>query len=952
MKTKFCQIKQSVQAFCKGKYKKHPTLYWGALSFLLPAFCLLLTLIVRGYVLFGDKTFFAPLYDYSFLSEISLAKGSLSFASLFFGGENGFDIFTVLASILPFSIPFNSVLVALLRAGLLGLSFFVFAKAVACKNFPSLCGSVLYSLCAFSFVSSQFTGAYTLLLLLPLCAYALVLQADKRLISPLFAVLICGFIFDARNGFILLLCSIGLFFFVRFALQKGNNVPFWRAWVELFSACVAAFLVGFSAMAVLYRQFLLSDINFENTSFDLLQLFVKMLPATYDGISEGSTPYLWCGLLPILCVPYYFVSKEIPKTEKIGYAIALGVSAFTMLYSIADACFDLFGQSAILSYAQAPLFVCLAVYGCARALSVTNSKESTTSVYCAFGILALLLMLSQYVSFEYLGKTYPSHLNSIWGTLFLGGVLLFATIALLTSHTAKKRQIFSVVLLGCICIEMIFGNAKLLKSFTNENGYYSRSELSAYEQTYLTLQKEIKKFDNALFRNEIFSSFESGLSAEFGYETLAQTQANEAYAALLGQLGLHREGNTLFYAQNSAAIDSLLSYAYLADFKAVEAEEEEKETKEENKTIKKIKDIWRAIFPKEMQPTALPESSSAPSKLYETVYDKDGMLIYKNPYALPLLFSCLDAVKELDFFVPSEKDLIYYSDDDAYGFKDETMEGKNYYDTPAKCLNALYSALTGIEDVSLFTALTKTSSTLYNSTKTVYSDVGMTRYTVSDKEKYSAAFLTLSVQIDNPCTVLLTLPTYIGREAKIQVNGIDMGTVNANNSADCSFINLGYREEGVLSVHVIFGENQEGEFFLKNDECYFYTPNDVAFASLMEQFDFGSAECIEQSENKIKASFTAPAGQTTVFTTLPYSEKAIVKVDGKKVQTYANMGAFLGFDLPSDGTHEISISLKGELNLPENALIRPIGFVFMLSAVGHDVFAYLKKKKREEADNA
>ena len=159
MKTKFCQIKQSVQAFCIRNYKKHPSLYWGALSFLLPAFCLLLTLIVRGYVLIGDQTFFAPLYDYSFLSEIALAKGSLSFASLFFGRENGFDIFTVLASILPFSISFNSVLVALFRAGLLGLSFFVFAKAVVCKNFPSLCGSVLYSLCAFSFVSAFTSSA-------------------------------------------------------------------------------------------------------------------------------------------------------------------------------------------------------------------------------------------------------------------------------------------------------------------------------------------------------------------------------------------------------------------------------------------------------------------------------------------------------------------------------------------------------------------------------------------------------------------------------------------------------------------------------------------------------------------------------------------------------------------------------------------------------------------------
>ena len=951
MKTKICQIKQSVQAFCRRKYKSHPSLYWGALSFLFPAFCLLLTLIIRGYVLFGDKTFFAPLYDFSLLSEIVLSHGSLSFASLFFGGETGFDIFTALASLLPFSISINAALMAILRTGLLGLSFFVFAKVATSKDFPALCGSVLYSLCAYSFVCSNFTGAYTLLLLLPLCIYALIIQADKRLISPLFAVLICGFIFDARNGFILLLCAIGLFFFVRFALQKGTNIPFWRVWAELFGACIAAFVVGFSAMAVLYQQFLLSNINFDNTSFDLLKLFVKMLPATYDGISQSSTPYLWCGLLPLLCVPYYFVSKEIPKCEKIGYSIVLGASAITMLYSIADACFDLLGQNNILSYAQAPLFVCLAVYGCVRMLSVQNKKESTTTFYCAFGILVLLLTLSQYVSFEYLGKTYPSHLNSIWGTLFLGGALLFACIALFTSHTAKKKKIFSFVLLGCICLEMIFGNVKLMKSFTNENGFISRSELSSYEQNYRTLQKKLNEYSTDLYREEMVSSFELGLSSMYGYDTLAKEQANTAYAALLGKLGLHREDKTLFYTHNAAAIDSLLSYAYLTDYTPIKEEVEQPKQKEENKTIQKIKDIWRAIFPKEMQPTSLHEDSISASALYKTIYDEDGMLIYKNPYALPLLFSCLEAVKELDFFVPNEEDIVYYADDDAYGFKVD-WDGQEFYDNPAKCLNALYSALTGIDNVSLFTPLAKSNISVYNTTKTVYTDVEMTRYTVTDKEKYKSAYIDISVEISRPCTVLLTLPTYIAREAKIILNGVEMGTVNANNSADRSFINLGYVEESALHVQIAYGENDEGEFFLKNNDYYFYTPDDNAFAKLMEDFEYGTVESIKQTNNMIKVALNTPSDMKTIFTTLPYSEKTVVKVDGKKVETYAHLGAFLGFDLPNEGMHEISISINGEHLSFENAFARPVGYLFFACAVGHDLFVQLRKKKKEDTSNA
>ncbi|MBO7150323.1 MAG: hypothetical protein J6V82_01075, partial [Clostridia bacterium] len=144
---------------------------------MLPAFCLFLTLFVRGYVISGDRSLFAPLFEVSLLSKIAQAQ-SFSFAELFFGGENGFDLFLAIAAALPFSIPAKAVFAALLRTGLLGLSFFVCAKALSCKNFSALFGSVLYSLCAYAFVSSLFAGACTLLLLLPLCVCALVWQAE------------------------------------------------------------------------------------------------------------------------------------------------------------------------------------------------------------------------------------------------------------------------------------------------------------------------------------------------------------------------------------------------------------------------------------------------------------------------------------------------------------------------------------------------------------------------------------------------------------------------------------------------------------------------------------------------------------------------------------------------------------------------------------------------------
>ncbi|MBO5789584.1 MAG: YfhO family protein, partial [Clostridia bacterium] len=103
---------------------------------------------------------------------------------------------------------------------------------------------------------------------------------------------------------------------------------------------------------------------------------------------------------------------------------------------------------------------------------------------------------------------------------------------------------------------------------------------------------------------------------------------------------------------------------------------------------------------------------------------------------------------------------------------------------------------------------------------------------------------------------------------------------------------------------------------------------------------------------KIKARFTSPSDQKTMFTTLPYSEKAVVKVDGKKVDTYAHLGAFLGFDLPSAGEHEVTISLKGESDKPYGAALRPVGLTLLLGVCGYDVFLHAKRKKEEETGNA
>lgn len=953
MKEKISHTVQAICTFCRRQYRARPFLFWGACAFLLPILCLCTVFLARGIILRGDASLFYARFDVSALAQLAQAKESMSFAELFFYGTLGFDPFLALGAVLPFSLTANAVLVALLRCGLLGLAFYVCAKSLHCKDFPALCGAVLYSLCAHAFVFSLYSGAATLLLFIPLCVWALVLLTKKRLAFPLCAFLSLAFLLDTRSGWLLMLSCIGIFLFLRFGMeQKGENLPFWRTGAEVLGAVVISFLVGFSGYFAAYSKIIAQPVNFQNTAYDVLHFLIKTLPAAYDGIHMESTPYLWCGLLPLLCLPCYFASANIKKREKIAYAICLGALSVSMLYALADVFFDMFGQLAILSYAQAALFVWLVLFACCRLLSVADAKESTTALYCAFGILVLLLMLSQYAAFTYYRNEYPAHLNTVWASLFVGGALTFACAAFLQAHSQSRKRIAAVVLLGCVCVEMVFGQAKLMKSFAREEGIVSRSEMNAYYKSFEAMQERIEDdFDDDLFRYEMLSAYENGISSLLGYETLACVSANEEYVKLLGKLGWHRESKTISYPSSGAAVDSLFAIACLA---ALEAEPKQpqaaEDEKEENKTVQKIKNIWRALFPKETSISSLKNIPFAPSALYEVAYTQGSERIYSNPYALPLLFACHEAVKTLDFYVPQENDLYYYTDDDDYGFADSALSYDDFLDTPVECLNALYAAITGKEDVSLFTPLSNPRIYRSNTNTKYFPDLGMTRYTCDDSENANIAFLTLSVTVDSPCTVLLTLPTFIGREAQIEVNGVPMGTVNFGNEADRSFINLGYREAGVLDVQILYGENVQGEFFLC-DDAYFYTPDDDAFASLMENFNSGVVNCTKQTDRKIEMTMTAPAGQTTVFTTLPYSERTTVRVDGQITKTYAHLNGFLGFDLPSDGEHRITVTKKGENDKPFGAVLRPIGLSLLLGVCAYDVLMHTKTKKKDEEEN-
>ena len=52
--------------------------------------------------------------------------------------------------------------------------------------------------------------------------------------------------------------------------------------------------------------------------FDFYDLFVKMLAGSYDSVNVHGTPMVYCGVLTLVLLPLFYISKSIPKRQKLA----------------------------------------------------------------------------------------------------------------------------------------------------------------------------------------------------------------------------------------------------------------------------------------------------------------------------------------------------------------------------------------------------------------------------------------------------------------------------------------------------------------------------------------------------------------------------------------------------------------------------------------------------------
>ena len=881
------QLSGAADAICRSRFS--PYLF----SFLFSAVGLgLVFLLARDALSFLYETQAAGWYGLlrSLGRENALALTSdandLALLSFSFNPVNRLLSFFPFSSTLVGACLFNAI-----RCGLAGAAFCYFLKLRESDDLSAVLFSILYALSSYSLVASLTGVAADGLIVLPLLLSGIERIVARRGFALFSVALAVSAVVSFRTTFGFFVFSFLWLFAVRFTRSgvKVKTLLFDLLLVVL--AIPAAILLSAPVFFPAFDRLLLSflDLRFAQ-SYNLIEFFGKMLPATYDGLFGNRFPYLFIGMIPLLLLPLFFLCKRIAVREKIVFGVLLFVLYFTFSVNVLSAFWDLFAEPDGYSYVVAAVFPALFLAVSARAYAKADRSSERVLSSVALILVALISILQRmnlsYETEEGTKVVWFSEINSVWVPLpflILGCAGLLAVIRLREKETDKRRGLKSALSLLLILVTLfdvsVSGAAFVGVIAKKEGTDVSPSEgkhdyTSAYFAAYAAGISECGISDG-LYRAEKFDAKTANDASYLGYHSAAALDPE-----VLSAFGIEYDENGALKTVSSPLSLSLFGVRYVMTHEKIETKVKEK---------KRLKQTTAQTTPTYDTPGVLPASLET---LFEPIYRDDAGTVYENPTALPLVFR-------------------------AEAIPDESVLNR-VNATPYSRVNEVFCVLTGDRDEATLAYIPSEIASVSNPyCSPIDSDhAGYAAYTRTSANGAAAIQYTVTIGRDGP--LFCCFPSeYPLTSADIKVNGRSIGHAYLETETE-EFDENGekivritpnalfvgnFAQGDAVTVSFSFGSGVEGTVcYLPENVPFFYEIDRTALDLIVGQLTDASREIrVKDGAVEAKAStLSSPA----VVSTIPSS---VVNVQGDEPSSF--LGRFAaGYD---EGTLTLSPALGG-----------------------------------------
>ncbi len=752
-------------------------------------------------------------------------------------------------------------LLLLLKQGLSGLSFgYYLKKATTVSPVTAVIFSTVYSLSAYGVVMQHNTMWTDNVILLPLIALgirALVTTGRYKLYTLSLALALLS---NFYIGYMSCIFCVLYFFYTYLSLipeernPQGKRLHFLRAGgrfaaFSLIAGAISMLIVVPAVYSLTFGKNTFSDPTYEFvTKLDIFDILTKFLFGSYDTVRPEGLPFVYCGIITLLLIPFYFISRRVTTREK---GASLLLSLF-LLFCFSNSLIDIIwhgGQAPNwLNYRYSFMLAFLMVQMAAKGLEDARSHRARWVLYSA-APLFFILILAEHFGYAHIESIFfPVGLN----LLCLGIYIIALSLFILRRDVTKRCA--TLCLLLVVSVEMLAGGLLNIiqldidVTVSDRDTYYSfkhrwEGAINAAKETEATpfYRMELLKHRSV---NDPFMLEYRGLSG-------STSTLNRDTVAFLGEMGYCSASPASCYTGTNPFLDAFLGIKYVAG----EAS---------------------AVFPES----------------YEEVYNNGDVVAYRNPNALPIAFGVAPTVHDITFrLYETDKDGNLVNPDDDRTIHRET--------SPFLRLNALAAALLG-EEVTLFTPI----SHRYEGENVTHLS-SSTYYGISNKSHEAHVTFRLNAADIAGKEIFAYFPTDHYTNADYFLNGVARGRHFVREEA--GYLALG-SYTGDSDCLVSFRLYDEG-IYIKRNVDYFYAMDQAVYDRLITTLQCGGYRVSECSEDYFCGTITVREGYEDILTTIPYDKGWKIIVDGKEIEGCETLDALLAFRLEA-GEHTLTLAYR------------------------------------------
>ena len=608
--------------------------------------------------------------------------------------------------------------------------------------------------------------------------------------------------------------------------------------------------------------------------FDFFDLFVKMLTGSYDSVNRQGLPMIYCGVLTLILLPLFYISKSVPKRQKIAASCVLLVLIASFCVNTFDLAWHGFSTPNWLNYRYSYVFSFFVLTLACDALK--DIRKIKASYIIGSGVaVATLIIITQKLHIQFnQGDERLIDLDDA-GCILLSFILVIVYTVIISGVKNKKTEdAVAFILAAIVCVEMFASSLLSINAVHEEVGLtrYDNYLDSYGNEIYYTYRGEYVRTGDTV--NDILESDKSFYRMEsklyrcnvngpmgFGYNGIAHSTStfNGDIIRMMDKIGYASDSHWTKYIGGTPVSDALFGIKYVIT---------------ENDLIDK--NIYTVAAQEKEGYQLVPSDNiiygMQNTKALSIAYGVSGNVIEDMKYSTYPPF-----ISGIDFQNRLLESMLSETPTSGTVFKGIYVEPEC-----RRCLKYTFNQdHTYTVDGETFTV----TNSYYNFQKSTDG---------------AEVIFNLTAPADGPIYFHFTSENY-GKTCVVYVNGArktDYFGIETSCIMTLGTFNAGDEVQVSLSL------NDDNLYISKESDYFFYY---IDYEELGEAFDrlSGAEMTVDDFGNDyLKGSIYLPEGQTTIFTSIPYDEGWNVYIDGERAETVKVMDSLLA--IPSGaGYHEI-----------------------------------------------